>query len=132
MTLCSGARQNERPLLAVGSHFQHSSANGSIPACDCGHVAGGVPMTVIRKNVYELGGNWAEPILWYARGVKAMKARALNDKTSWRFYGAMHGIDRDLWQQYDYLSRSDTFPAKSDIDKYWDQCQHGSWYFLPW
>jgi len=89
-------------------------------------------MTVIRKNVYELGGNWAEPILWYARGVKAMKARALNDKTSWRFYGAMHGIDRDLWQQYGYLSRSDAFPAKSDTDKYWDQCQHGSWYFLPW
>lgn len=89
-------------------------------------------MTLVRKNVYDLGGDWAEPILWYARGVKAMKARKLNEPTAWRFYGAMHGIDSDLWQQYGYLSETDTPPSQADIAKYWSQCQHGSWYFLPW
>ena len=55
-------------------------------------------MAFTRQNVWELGGDWADPILWYARGVKAMKARALNDPTSWRFFGAIHGFDPGLWQ----------------------------------
>ena len=88
-------------------------------------------MSFTRKNVW-LGGDWADPVLWYARGVKAMKARPLNEPTSWRFYGAIHGIDPALWQQYGYLAASDTPPSSSDMQKYWRQCQHGSWYFLPW
>jgi tyrosinase len=89
-------------------------------------------MTFTRKNVWELGGDWADPILWYARGVKAMKSRALNEPTGWRFYGAIHGIDQGLWQQLGYLSRQDRMPSRADIDAYWSECQHGSWYFLPW
>jgi tyrosinase len=89
-------------------------------------------MTNTRKNVWELGGDWADPILWYARGVKAMKARALKEPTSWRFYSAIHGIDRSLWQQLGYLSSTDPMPSNADIRTYWNQCQHGSWYFLPW
>jgi tyrosinase len=89
-------------------------------------------MAYTRKNVWELGGNWADPILWYARGVKAMKARPLSDPTGWRFYGAIHGIDQQLWQQLGYLSSQDQMPSRADINAYWDQCQHGSWYFLPW
>jgi tyrosinase len=49
-------------------------------------------MANTRRNVWELGGDWADQLLWYARGVKAMKARALNDPIGWRFYGAIHGI----------------------------------------
>jgi len=89
-------------------------------------------MTFTRKNVYELGGDWADPILWYARGVKAMKARALNDPLGWRFYGAIHGIDQGLWQQLGYLSPQDPMPSRDQIGTYWNECQHGSWYFLPW
>jgi tyrosinase len=89
-------------------------------------------MSFTRQNVWELGGDWADPILWYARGVKAMKARALKEGTAWRFYGAIHGIDPDLWTQYGYLSESDTPPSNADIKTFWNQCQHGSWYFLPW
>jgi len=63
-------------------------------------------MAHIRKNVWELGEDWADPILWYARGVKAMKARALNEPTGWRFYGAIHGIDKGLWQQLPNGSRA--------------------------
>jgi tyrosinase len=50
----------------------------------------------------------------------------------WRFYGAIHGIDEDLWQQLGYLSPADPMPSSADSKAYWNQCQHGSWYFLPW
>jgi tyrosinase len=89
-------------------------------------------MAFIRKNVWELGGDWADSILWYARGVKAMKARPLSEPTGWRFYGAIHGIDQQLWGQLGYLSSADPMPSDADIQTYWSQCQHGSWYFLPW
>lgn len=92
----------------------------------------GGDMTYTRKNVWQLGGDWADPILWYARGVKALKARPLNDSTSWRFYGAIHGFYQPWWQQLDYLSSSDQMPSNSDVATYWQQCQHGSWYFVPW
>ncbi|MEX6506697.1 tyrosinase family protein [Jiella sp. M17.18] len=87
---------------------------------------------VTRRNVYALGGDWAEPILWYARGVAAMKARPLAEPTSWRFYGAIHGFDSDLWQQLGYLDPNDPLPSDPLVQEFWRQCQHGSWYFLPW
>jgi tyrosinase len=90
-------------------------------------------MTYTRKNVWAQGGTWADPtILWYARGVKAMKARALNEPTGWRFFGAIHGFNQAMWQQVNYFSASDQMPSNADINTYWKQCQHGSWYFLPW
>ena len=89
-------------------------------------------MAFTRQNVWELGGDWADPILWYARGVKAMQARPLNQPLSWRFFGAMHGFDPQMWQQVGYFGSADEMPSQSDQDTYWEQCQHGSWYFLPW
>jgi tyrosinase len=89
-------------------------------------------MTYVRRNVWTLGGAWADPILWYARGVAAMQERTLAEVTSWRFYAAIHGFDRDLWTQLGYYHPSDRLPDPSLVKKYWDQCQHGSWYFLPW
>jgi tyrosinase len=85
-----------------------------------------------RRNVWELGDDWADPLLWYARGVAAMSARALAEATSWRFYGAIHGIDSPLWQQLGYLTSSDQMPGDAAMQRFWSQCQHGSWYFLPW
>jgi len=90
-------------------------------------------MKYVRTNVYAKGGDFSDPtILWYARGVGVLKARQITDPTSWRFYAAIHGIDTPLWEQYGYLSPSDPLPPQADIDLYWNQCQHGSWYFLPW
>jgi tyrosinase len=85
-----------------------------------------------RKNVWDLGDDWADSILWYARGVATMKARNLAEPTSWRFYAAMHGIDVQLWQQLGYLSSSEAMPSDAAIQRFWKQCQHGSWFFLPW
>ncbi|MER9507196.1 tyrosinase family protein [Mesorhizobium sp. LSJC264A00] len=85
-----------------------------------------------RQNVFDPGGDWAAPVLWYARGVKAMKARKLEDPTSWYFFGAMHGIWRELWDFYNITTSADAGPKPSDVATYVDQCQHQSWYFLPW
>ncbi|HTZ66044.1 MAG TPA: tyrosinase family protein [Roseiarcus sp.] len=89
-------------------------------------------MTFLRKNVWESGGDWGDPVLWYARGVKALKARALKDRTSWKFFGAIHGFDPQLWEQVGYLAQNEPPPSNADANAYWQQCQHGSWYFLPW
>jgi tyrosinase len=90
-------------------------------------------MTYTRPNVYANGGDFSDPtLLWYARGIAVMQARPLADPTSWRFFAAIHGIKPSLWTGYGYLSSSDPMPAQAQIDLFWDQCQHGSWYFLPW
>ncbi|HET9871296.1 MAG TPA: tyrosinase family protein [Propionibacteriaceae bacterium] len=89
-------------------------------------------MRVTRRNVWDLGGEWADPILWYARGVAALKARPLAEPTSWRFYGAIHGFDVQRWQELGYLSTTDQPPSAALLRQFWRQCQHGSWYFLPW
>lgn len=86
----------------------------------------------IRQNIYELGDDWADPILWYARGVQAMKAKPLDDVTSWLFYGAIHGYLRWLWDIQKITEQSDPAPKQSDFATYCNQCQHQSWYFLPW
>ena len=84
------------------------------------------------SNIWDLGGDWAGPIYWYARGVAVMKGRPLAEPTSWGFFAAMHGINPRLWQALGYLSSTDPIPADDVIETYWEQCQHGSWYFLPW
>ncbi|HJQ02284.1 MAG TPA: tyrosinase family protein [Jatrophihabitans sp.] len=89
-------------------------------------------MTYVRRNVWTLGGDWADPILWYARGVASMQKLELAEPTSWRFYAGIHGFDEDLWTQLGYFDPSDRLPSPSVRNQFWDQCQHGSWYFLPW
>lgn len=85
-----------------------------------------------RENVYELADDWAEPILWYARGVKAMQAKPLSEPTGWRFYAAIHGYLRWLWDSHGITSAADAEPSAAEMGTYFDQCQHQSWFFLPW
>lgn len=89
-------------------------------------------MTHTRRNVWELGDDWAEPILWYARGVAELKKRSFADATSWRFYGGIHGFSPTLWELLGFLKPGEPLPSQQSRDTYWEQCQHGSWYFLPW
>ncbi len=89
-------------------------------------------MGYTRRNVWGPGGDWADAILWYARGVAAMKAQPLATPTSWRFYGAIHGFNIRRWTQLEYLSPTDPMPTAALTKAFWKQCQHGSWYFLPW
>jgi tyrosinase len=84
----------------------------------------------MRRNVWELGGDWADPILWYARGVAAMLDRPFADPLSWLFYAAIHGYKAERWQKYGYLNSPE--PDSTTKDAFFEQCQHGTWFFLPW
>jgi tyrosinase len=89
--------------------------------------------TFTRANVYAKGGDFSDPvILWYARGVKAMVARKLADTLGWRFYAGIHGFDRPIWTALGHLKAADKLPSSALQKRFWKQCQHGSWYFLPW
>lgn len=80
-----------------------------------------------RKNVYSLphGDN---TLSWYAKAVLEMRTRPATDPTSWYFQAGMHGFERTnvFWENVTPL------PPQRDIDEFWNQCQHGSWYFLSW
>lgn len=67
----------------------------------------------VRRDAWSLSSE--DPILTgYARAVGAMKERSDEDPTSWSYQAAIHG--------------SETEPTQS----LWNQCEHGSWYFLAW
>jgi len=42
------------------------------------------PMVRMRRDVWKLGNDWDDAILWYARAVKDLSARPFADMTSWR------------------------------------------------
>lgn len=76
-----------------------------------------------RRDIWELSDEdpWHPVIEWYARAITAMQRRdetTFSDPTSWRYLAAIHGTDipRSRWP------RGAT----------WNECQHSSWFFLPW
>ncbi len=74
---------------------------------------GGPGVLMVRREISGLAAN--DPIVTgYAQGVKRMQERHPDDPTSWSYQAAMHG--------------SLTTPER----KLWNQCQHATWYFLPW
>ena len=98
-----------------------------------------------RANAWNQGGTFTNTDLyWYAMGVRAMMARPLNDPASWWFFAAIHGeyvTPESLrnprvfpWSKIPGPPTVPTtpLPAKATYQVFWDQCQHGSWYFLPW
>ena len=72
---------------------------------------------------------WDPILLWYARAVAVMRARPLNDPTSWRYQAAIH----DYIRQIDPLATpGDVMPSMAEQQRFWRQCQHSTWFFLPW
>ena len=96
--------------------------------------------TYTRANAWNNGGTFANPdLLWYAKGVGAMQARKLSDPSSWWSFAAIHGeyvTTRGFpgWAALPAPPAVPTTPQPpaSIPDQYWNQCQHQSWYFLPW
>ena len=86
----------------------------------------------IRKDVAKLvnaQGEWHPDLLWYARAIAEMQKRPIADPTSWRYQAAIH----DYVRQVDPLAQAnDVMPSLADQRKLWRQCQHFSWFFLPW
>lgn len=101
-------------------------------------------MTFTRKNAWNDTGTFDNPdLLWYAKGVREMQTRSLDDPTSWWFFAAIHGvyINRATtpsgslnWADIPGLPHVPTtpLPASNVVAKYWKQCQHNTWFFLPW
>jgi tyrosinase len=70
----------------------------------------------VRRDIWSLEStqSWHPIVDAYARAVDAMRQRDPQDPTSWAYQAAVHATRG---------------PAP---DEFRNQCQHGSWYFLPW
>ena len=99
----------------------------------------------VRANAWNHGGTFDNPdLLWYAKGVGAMQARKLDDLHGWWSFAAIHGeyvTPASLkqkgvfpWKAIPAPPAVPTTPLPSTTvsGKFWDQCQHQSWYFAPW
>ncbi|MEY4937642.1 MAG: hypothetical protein RIS64_4001 [Bacteroidota bacterium] len=103
-------------------------------------------MIFLRKNVWNNGGTFDNTnLLWYAKAVGVMKSKPISDPTSWWFYATIHdeylislprepGLDYLRWKNIASLPQDKLapLPPKSQIDMFWKQCTHSSWFFLPW
>ena len=82
----------------------------------------------VRESLWSLP-PWDDTLVWYAKGVAGMRERLIKDPRSWRWQAAVHDYDRD----WDPLAQDgDDLPSSADQQRFWSQCQHGSWFFLPW
>jgi tyrosinase len=104
--------------------------------------------TYLRNNAWNNGGDLGNAdLLWYARGVGRMMSRGLNDPASWWFYAAIHGEyvnPNTAWYPsppefpgWGFIMSPPSLPTSplpdhATLNRYWNQCQHGSWYFFPW
>lgn len=89
-------------------------------------------MPAVRKDVLSLGGKWNDTLLWYAKAVRALQDRPITDPASWWFLGAIHGFHPVVWKEFNFITDTTPLPADPIQAKFWGQCQHQSWYFLPW
>ena len=89
-------------------------------------------MARVRKDVRSLGAGWNDTLLWYARAVQTLQSRPLTDPTSWGFLAAMHGMHPVVWRQFGVIDSNTALPTLVVQRRFWNQCQHQSWYFLPW
>jgi tyrosinase len=75
---------------------------------------------LLRRNIWTLGTTaapWHPATLAYALAVREMQARPAHDPTSWTYQAAIHGT----------LATAAASPRTPS-----NQCQHATWYFLPW
>src|SRR4051812_46851446 len=88
------------------------------------------PKTVrVRKNVLSLG-KPGDDLDWYAKGVAVLQALPITDPTSWRYLAAVHGYPGHT---DDGLAEAgEALPSKSEQQRFWNQCQHQTWFFPSW
>jgi tyrosinase len=85
--------------------------------------------TRTRKNVWTLG-QPGDDLDWYAKAVGQLRTAPLNSPTGWRYMAAVHGY---IGQSQDpFATQGDQLPSSADQRKFWNQCQHQTWFFLPW
>lgn len=86
----------------------------------------------IRRNAHT-----ADPdiLSFYEQAIREMKLERLSGNPSsiaspisWRYQAAIHSYVRDR----DPNADPSDLPLPSDESTFWTQCEHGSWFFLPW
>jgi tyrosinase len=83
-----------------------------------------------RRDVWKLAADPTDKTLyWYSIAVAEMQSRMFDNVNSWKFQAAVHGYDASL---YPPLRSGENLPSQPIQLKYWDNCQHASWWFLPW
>jgi tyrosinase len=73
---------------------------------------------LVRRDAWDLeeeGGTWHPILQAYALGVGVMQERDAEDPTSWEYQAAVHGV-----------------ASGRPPDDFRNQCQHNTWFFLPW
>jgi len=65
----------------------------------------------------------------YAKAVAVMQKRPITDPTSWRYQAARHEYDP---AKDPLKTPGETLPSQSEQGTFWNQCQHGTWFFIPW
>jgi tyrosinase len=88
-------------------------------------------MPHVRRNVWKLPAG-DKTLEWYGKAVGELQRRPITDVTSWWSLGAMHGFEPQAWQGFGFVKPSTPLPAPPIQKKLWSQCQHQTWYFLPW
>jgi tyrosinase len=89
-------------------------------------------MSTVRQDVATLGPGWNKTLHNYALAMRELDDLPLSNRNSWKFLGAIHGFDRQLWIGEELLGADDPIPQDLTNRTYGNQCQHGSWYFLSW
>jgi tyrosinase len=82
-----------------------------------------------RKSVFSLG-RPGDDLDWYARAVAVLRSRPLTDPTSWRYMAAVHGYPGQANDPF--AVPGEAMPSAAEQRTFWAQCQHQTWYFLPW
>ena len=85
-------------------------------------------MARIRRSVWNLPPR-DQTLVWYGRAIGEMQKRPIADPTSWRFQAAIHNYIRS---SDPFAKRGEKLPSPGARGRFWSQCQHGSWFFLPW
>lgn len=78
-----------------------------------------------RQDVWVLSeaNPWHPTLEWYARAIPVLQGRDGNnfaDPTSWGYLSAIHEVNPL------------TVPSPAPPGATWTECQHDSWFFLPW
>jgi tyrosinase len=89
-------------------------------------------MGTVRQDVASLGSGWNKTLLNYALAMGELDKLPIGNTNSWKFLGAIHGFDQDLWSSVGLLQPADPIPDDLTNDTYGNQCQHGSWFFVSW
>jgi tyrosinase len=88
-------------------------------------------MANVRRDVWKLPPD-DKTLEWYGKAVGVLQSRPISDVTSWWSLAAMHGIDLQIWQGFRFINNATRLPPPNIQRTLWRQCQHLTWYFLPW